>query len=804
MKFSTRGGVRIAGVVLSVLLTSATVQAKQLLDVNLVSRGTAVKFSGEKVQTDKGFGWRSGSTKDIQADNDGILYKIKPGVDIDLASGSIDISVQRSRDGGPEWDSGTTYNTLFAILGPNNKRLLVAYVLWDFRGDHSVSGVAIDSAFGDVRQKLWGSWIPFNRKIALGEWVDLKFSWGAGNTKILVDGEEVGRYYSDYDGIENKPTLPVVPGGISLSDYLQDARELMIGSDIDHINPVLTRKRTQSFGLYNSTIGRFVITDSSDAAVAPTIAALENDAFRVVGFSGSLTPGNVFGVTMHGTPGGTGTFDIAYYTDRDTELSLDWRGFGVYLEEKAFYEPGEVNLRDVEGYKVYVSTSPLSLPSPGIEPLESLDVKEQSYTVQGLERDTAYYCAVIAEMRDGTLKVVSSNPTKLPMTETSPGVYAGSRTISWQDRFPNAVVVGRLVSATVETTLVDTKFLTIDPSLKIDVATEPSELKADEKSTSKVTVTVTDANGNPVSGHKVKFLLATNSQYTGVVGGGAFKEQVGGALKETSFSKTDLFGRITTTYVAGFAAKTAVIVARDMVSNSTGAGYVKTFIQASAELKLLPVNNPAADAGYQITVTSSDAWLTADGKSQARITARVTRNGNPVDGHAVSFSVSSGGGSIRKVSDTTDRRGEARAVYTAGKKIGLVLVSATDTTAGISGSVQIELRSDAPAKIVISIKPESLPADGRSTAELLVQITDINDNPNDNTEVEYLLAGGGGRIRNDKGVTDRNGESSADYTAGTTPGTVRIEITVRSQAPTDEELAKAQDLILAVTDYDFF
>ena len=41
------------------------------------------------------------------------------------------------------------------------------------------------------------------------------------------------------------------------------------------------------------------------------------------------------------------------------------------------------------------------------------------------------------------------------------------------------------------------------------------------------------------------------------------------------------------------------------------------------------------DAGYAIAVTSSDEWLTADGKSQARITARVTLDGQPVEGHTV-------------------------------------------------------------------------------------------------------------------------------------------------------------------------
>jgi hypothetical protein len=182
----------------------------------------------------------------------------------------------------------------------------------------------------------------------------------------------------------------------------------------------------------------------------------------------------------------------------------------------------------------------------------------------------------------------------------------------------------------------------------------------------------------------------------------------------------------------------------------------------------------------------------------------VTLGGQPVERHAVNFDVSSGAGSIRTVKDTTDRSGEARAVYTAGKKIGIVLITATDTTAGISGTVSIELRSDAPAKIGIRLDPEKLPADGRSRAELSVLVTDVNDNPTDNTEVEYAISSGGGRLQDDKGLTDRNGKRTTEYTAGRTAGTVTFEITVRSTVPTEAELAKARDLAVTVADYKFF
>ena len=53
-------------------------------------------------------------------------------------------------------------------------------------------------------------------------------------------------------------------------------------------------------------------------------------------------------------------------------------------------------------------------------------------------------------------------------------------------------------------------------------------------------------------------------------------------------------------------------------------------------------------------------------------------------------------------------------------------------------------------------------------------------------------------------MTDRRGESAAEYVAGRMPGKVSIKVTVRSTLPTEEEMAEAIELATAVTDYDFF
>ena len=60
---------------------------------------------------------------------------------------------------------------------------------------------------------------------------------------------------------------------------------------------------------------------------------------------------------------------------------------------------------------------------------------------------------------------------------------------------------------------------------------------------------------------------------------------------------TDDFGRVTATYTSGFAAKTAMIVARDFSTGSAGMSYITTSIASSVNVTLVrPVAGGAAVA----------------------------------------------------------------------------------------------------------------------------------------------------------------------------------------------------------------
>ena len=747
-----------------------------------------------------------------------------------VSRGSISFDLQRSGDAAGR-------ETVFALLDPAGIQVLRLRVSWTSASgqrnpEFSFRGPGSGEEYRRYGMGLWGPVVELDRPVAHGTWIHVDLTWDDTSRiyTVYVDGRAQLKQSGGYQPgklfsaemlerfnreLEREGKLKAFDSR-PLNVFLSEVVAVQFGSSGPPL-PTVAGARTPPPGktrpsLRNALLDNFIVygdeiplAGRTRPVAAPAIASVEHDAARTSGFSGKLVAGNTLRVTMDGTPGATGTFDVAHYPDLGGKITLDWRGWGVYLEDKAFFEENEVDLREVEGYRVYASTAPFDAAAPGLEPRAELAVGVQSYTCEFLDADTPYYLAVVARMRNGTTRTVVAPIAHRPLTEAAPGSYAGTYQAGWMDHYPRAVAVGRLATAGGAAALIDPKPFAIDPGLNIAVVAEPNVLKADEVSKAKVSVTVTDANGNPVSGHKLKFVLATTSQYTGVVGGGDFADQVGGKIAENRWLETDLFGKAEVMYLAGFAAKTAIIVARDMVSNSTGSGWVRTYIQATAQLELEPVQAAAAmAAGCEITVASSDDWLTADGKSQARITARVTCNDRPAEGHRVEFAVSSGAGTIRAVKETTDRNGEARAVYTAGKKIGIALVTATDTTAGISGTVPIELRSDAPAKIAVRVDPDKLPADGRSRAELSVLVTDINNNPNDNVEVEYQIAGGSGSVRDDKKTTDRRGESATQYTAGRSAGTVTFEITVRSTAPNEAELEKARELAVAVTDHTFF
>lgn len=384
-----------------------------------------------------------------------------------------------------------------------------------------------------------------------------------------------------------------------------------------------------------------------------------------------------------------------------------------------------------------------------------------------------------------------------------PGTYRGSHTIAPGNDYENGQVTGRFVSAdnvAAEPVPSASKW-TIDTKPIVTFKIDRKDLPADSAAKARIKLTAKDANGNPVKGRHLKLTLATTDEYTGTVGAGNFGKDVGATVETRWRGETDSWGEVEFDYTAGFAAKTVVLAAKDLDSGGVTVDYITAFKEASIDIALTPpVNRAAARRGmtYILKVEASRTELTADGRSRSVIRATLLDpNGTPVAGDPVAFTLSSPNGSLRAIAGTTDSSGTATAEYTAGKKIGIVVVTATATLRNATGNVSIILLSDAPAKILLKARPESLPADGFSRADLSVKVTDINDNPNRDTKVEFRITMGGGKLEYPDRLTDRFGDAQNRYTAGSVPGIASVVATVRSKIPTEAELAKARNVLFA-------
>lgn len=146
-----------------------------------------------------------------------------------------------------------------------------------------------------------------------------------------------------------------------------------------------------------------------------------------------------------------------------------------------------------------------------------------------------------------------------------------------------------------------------------------------------------------------------------------------------------------------------------------------------------------------ISIAVSPARIPADGVSTSRITLAVTDLvGQPVGGAVLRLAVAEGNGQVEPESVVTDDNGRAQATFVAGVTPGLVHIVATESQTGSVASAEIGLITGGPAKVVVSLRPETLPADGTSRAAVKIKVTDLFDNPMAGAEVELVVPPGRG------------------------------------------------------------
>jgi len=385
-----------------------------------------------------------------------------------------------------------------------------------------------------------------------------------------------------------------------------------------------------------------------------------------------------------------------------------------------------------------------------------------------------------------------------PMSEDpdSPGTYRGTHVFKYGEDIEEGQIVGHFINSLgLEADAVAaSESVTVDTGVYMNVRSSNDLIPADRSARAGLTVAAADANGKSISDHEIKLTLSTTDEYTGTVGGGSFEDLVGGSIDVDWGGVTDSFGEVTAQYRSGFAAKSILVSAKDMVSGDVGVGWVRSFIDGTVDIVVTEPKARALSVAGSMDVSLSRQWLTADGQGRSRITVVVKdASGKAISGHSMSFTLLGSNGEIRVIQGKTDSRGRALADYIAGTVMGQVQVEARDLTSGLVTVVAIELRPDAPAEIELAADPGEVATGGQSTVR--AKVTDANGNANHNVDVLYNIMAGGGVLGSPSVPTDKKGVASVQFTAGDTAGLVTLRGTVISRAPTAEEISAAQGAV---------
>lgn len=180
-----------------------------------------------------------------------------------------------------------------------------------------------------------------------------------------------------------------------------------------------------------------------------------------------------------------------------------------------------------------------------------------------------------------------------------------------------------------------------------------------------------------------------------------------------------------------------------------------------------------------VTVRQVPAALSiTDGRDQAApagaplpapVAARVVdRHGDGVPGVAVTFAVTSGGGSVTPATGSTDDGGLVEATWTLGPEAGPQTLTAS--AASLSGS-PAEVHATATAAAPASIEKRSgdgqqAPVGATLPEPVVVRVTDAFGNPVPGVTVSWVVTAGAGSADPLTGITDADGTASTRWTLG--------------------------------------
>lgn len=326
--------------------------------------------------------------------------------------------------------------------------------------------------------------------------------------------------------------------------------------------------------------------------------------------------------------------------------------------------------------------------------------------------------------------LTTTSGTLSAVTDNGDGTYSATLT--------SAVIAG---SATVAFT-VDGTPATVDASVEFTaggasavtstIAAAPPAITADGTSTSTITVTVRDAQGNTVK-DGAGIVVTTDA---GTIG--AAVDNGDGTWSATLTSPT-----------AVGSANVGFTVDATVSPNSTVVGFTAGAASAASS-----------------TISASPSAVTADGVSTSTVTVTlIDINGNPLSTSGGTVTMSSDAGALSNVTDNAD--GTYTAVLTSAVAAGTATVTFTvnGTESANTATVVFTAGAADPTTSTIVASPTLIPADGASTSTITVTLLDANANPVGSSGGTVSLTADVGTLG---GVTDHgDGTYTAAYTSPT-------------------------------------
>ncbi|MDR6972198.1 putative cell wall-binding protein/protocatechuate 3,4-dioxygenase beta subunit [Leifsonia shinshuensis] len=395
----------------------------------------------------------------------------------------------------------------------------------------------------------------------------------------------------------------------------------------------------------------------------------------------------------------------------------------------------KVTLDDVARY-ADAATSTLTV-TPGSKIADGTD----SHTLTATVRDAA------GKPLKGVSVTFAAAPTATLSSTTDVSDAAGVATVRvTSTKAGSHQVAAAIAGASLAGSPQNALFAAGPASLKEStIAASPTTIPADGTTASTVTVTLKDANGNPLTSGGADVRLSTTA---GTLS--ALRDNGDGTYSAT-LTGTD--------------------PAKATLSFSLGGSTAPSTITVTlADVDGVP---DAGASAFSVTAGTR----AADGKATHTLTATVKdANGKPVKNAKVTFTAAKGI-TLSAASDTTDPSGIA-SVGATSTKAGTYDVTASLSGAAINGSPkQIVFVAGALSlpDSTITASPTSIPADGTSSSTITVTLKDAEGNP--------LLGGGAGVTLSTttgtlSSVTDnRDGTYTATLT-GSGPGTAELSFAV--------------------------